>query len=36
MPGENKNTLLSVNKVAKKILELASKDFKETGKIINI
>jgi len=36
MPGENKETLLSVNEVAEKIIELTSKDFKETGKIINI
>ena len=36
MPGENKNTLLSVNEVAEKIIELTSKNFKETGKIINI
>ena len=36
MPGENKNTLLSVNEVAERIIELTSKDFKETGKIINI
>ena len=36
MPGENKNTLLSVNEVAKKILELTSKNFQETGNIINI
>jgi len=36
MPGENKETLLSVNEVAEKIIELASKDFHETGKIINI
>ena len=36
MPGENKNTLLSVNEVAERIIELTSVDFKETGKIINI
>ena len=36
MPGENKSGLLSVNEVAKKIIELSSKNFKETGKIINI
>ena len=36
MPGENKNNLLSVNEVAKKIIELTSKNFQETGKIINI
>ena len=36
MPGENKDSLLSVNEVAEKILELASNDFHETGKIINI
>ena len=36
MPGENKNTLLSVNEVAKRILELTSENFQETGKIINI
>ena len=36
MPGENKNNLLSVNDVAKKIIELTSKNFQETGKIINI
>ena len=36
MPGENKSNLLSVNEVAKKILELTSKKFEETGKIINI
>jgi len=36
MPGENKKNLLSVNDVAKRILELTSKNFHETGKIINI
>ena len=36
MPGENKNTLLSVNEVAEKIIQITGKDFKETGKIINI
>ena len=36
MPGENKNTLLSVNEVAERIIELTSKNFQETGQIINI
>ena len=36
MPGENKNKLLSTKLVAKKILELASKDFLETGKIFDV
>jgi len=36
MPGENKDNLLTVNEVAKRILEVTSKNFKETGKIINL
>ena len=36
MPGENKNSLLSTKAVAKKILEITSKSFQETGKIIDI
>ena len=36
MPGENKNKLLSTKTVAKKILEITSIDFQETGKIIDI
>jgi len=36
MPGENKDTLLSTATVAKKIIEMTSKKFEETGKIINI
>ena len=36
MPGEDKNKLLSTKAVAKKILEITSKNFQETGKIINI
>ena len=36
MPGENKSILLSTNTVAKKIIEMTSKDFQETGTIINI
>jgi NAD(P)-dependent dehydrogenase (short-subunit alcohol dehydrogenase family) len=36
MPGENKDTLLSANTVAKKIIQMTSKAFQETGKIINI
>ena len=36
MPGENKNKLLSTKTVAKKILEITSINFQETGKIIDI
>jgi len=36
MPGENKDSLLTVNEVAKKIIEVTSKDYKETGQIINL
>ena len=36
MPGENKDTLLSVNTVAQKIIQLTSEDLEETGKIIKI
>ena len=36
MPGENKSSLLSTKAVAKKILEITSKSFQETGKIIDI
>ena len=36
MPGEKKDSLLSKEKVAKKIIELTSKSFQDTGKIINL
>ena len=36
MPGENKNDLLTIRAVAEKILEISSKNFKETGVIIEI
>ena len=36
MPGENKDNLLSTTTVAKKIVEITSKNFDKTGEIIEI
>ena len=36
MPGENKDNLLSTTTVAKKIVEITSKNFDKTGELIEI